>query len=76
MIKFDCLLEIWQDNQLKYIVIDFHGGSMSLPKQDDIDDRDDIVEKAKEAFPPEHEILDLVGIVYEGDVIWQDILRS
>ena len=71
MITFQCLLEIWKDDKLQYMVIDFTGGSISLPKQDDMQDREDIVEKAKEAYPNTN-ILDLVGIVHKGETIWQD----
>ena len=72
MKEFTCILEIYEDNEIKYLSATFKGGSMSLPKQEDMDDRDDIVEKAKGAFP-QHEILDLIGVAYEGDVVWMDI---
>jgi hypothetical protein len=67
-------MEIYKDDAIQYMVIQFQGGSMSLPKQDNMEDRESIVEKAKLAYPKQ-DILDLVGIVHKGEVKWQDTQR-
>jgi hypothetical protein len=67
-------MEIYKDDAIQYMVTQFQGGSLSLPKQDNMEDRESIVEKVKLAYP-EQDILDLVGIVHKGDVKWQDIQR-
>ena len=71
MMQFFCIIELFEEEQVKYMTVPFQGGSMSLPEKENMQDRDDIVEKVKEAYPNKT-ILDLVGIVYEGETIWQD----
>ena len=71
MTSFTCILEVWHEDKIAYINAEFAGGSLSLPSQTDMSDREDILEKAKEAYS-QFEILDFIGVMQEGEVIWVD----
>lgn len=69
MISFQALLEIWVDGKIQYIIIEIGGNH--IPKQMDIEARESLTEVIKEGYT-QYTVLDLIGIMYKGNLIWQD----
>ncbi len=70
MTTFMTIMEIYKDDEIKYLTMEFMGGSKSLPKQEDMEDRQYIVDQVQKIV--DYEVLDLVGIVQNGKTIWKD----
>ncbi len=70
MTTFTAIMEVYKDNEIKYVPIEFIGGSLSLPKQDDMADREYIIEQVQRMV--DFEVIDLTGIVQDNKIIWGD----
>ena len=65
---FIVIVEIWLDNKIQYISIMING---YVPTQEDIETREAILDMLAKVYT-DYKILDLVGIVHEGETLWRD----
>ena len=76
MIEFTCTMEVFHDDKLGYMSVEFRGGSLALPEQDDMEDRQYIINQVQKIYKDQFEVLDLVGITQEGEIIWNDRMKE
>ena len=69
MKDFSIVAQIWYEGKILYLTTEIEGAY--IPTQDDMEARDSIVKELDNHFE-EYEILDLTGVIYEGETLWSD----
>lgn len=68
--NFTAVLEIWTDDKVVMLVIEI--GGHYLPEQLDMTVRDEVVEAVQYGYP-EYKVLDLVAVIYKGEIQWSEM---